>query len=111
MIITDQNMTRPACNTDVMDDLAIYGIARDTAKSKSAKYGPNPVFGFKDGYSSYEIQTGSAMDLAEYRVDYNIVAPDDGEFNMVVRKDVPNSLHTLTKDKLRRILTQIVEAA
>lgn len=106
MLTDTNNISKKGDSARLMDDLAAYGLARDVAKEKSQ----DGVFGFKDTSITYEIETGKPFALHDYGIDFSIVAPDDKEFNLIVRKDAPNSLHTMPKDKLRAVLMKIVES-
>jgi hypothetical protein len=97
---------------NIMDDLAAYGIARDEAKDMSSKTNQDgtPVFGFEDVGNEYEITAGKPFDLVDYNVDLAIIAPDTNGFNLIVRKENPEALHNLPKDKLRNILSRILDS-
>lgn len=99
-------------NPNIMDELAAYRAARDEAKEQADKTDQEgtPVFGFVERSNEYEITTGKPFDLQEYNVDFNIYAPDTEGFNLVVRKTDPEALHTLPKDKIRAILSRILDS-
>lgn len=103
--------TQHARPVDIMDELAVYGIARDTAKEEAAKTDQDgtPVFGFTEGPTEFEITTADPMELAEYNINYAIVAPDR-EFNLIVRKDNPEALHKLPEKTLRSVLRRILDS-
>jgi hypothetical protein len=93
-----------------MDELAAYGVARTEAKDMASDAG-QAMFGFEDVGDEYEITTvNDAMCLDDYNVDIAIYAADTQNFNLVVREDNPKALHSLPKDKLRKVLTRILDS-
>lgn len=104
--------TMQLSHDNIQDELKAYGVARDVAKREAAKTDQTgtPVFGFKDSGAEYEITTGDPEVLDEYNVPFAIIAPDSSNFNLIVRKDRPNALHTLPMDKLRDTLSRILDS-
>jgi len=99
-------------SSNIMNELAAYGAARSVAKTQAeaSNQEGTKVFGFKDTGPNYEITTGDAFELEEYNVGFNIIAEDTQGFNLIVRKDSPNTLHKLPKDKLRSVLTHLLDS-
>jgi hypothetical protein len=97
---------------NIMNDLAAYGIARDTARGMAAdtEQEGTPVFGFNSTPTEYEISAGKPFDLAEYNIGFNIIAPDSTDFNLIVRKDNPDAIKSLPRDKLRNLLVRILDS-
>lgn len=98
-------------DTDIMSELAVYGIARDVAnvEAKRTKQKGTPVFGFEEQGDSYEITTGDPYALADYGLEYTVVAPNS-EFNLIVRKEDPEALHKMNPKTLREYLTKILDS-
>lgn len=103
--------TKPTHPPNIMSELSAYGIARDVAKEEAGKTDQTgtAVFGFHEGPTDYEVTTGDPMELAEYNIDYAVVVPD-GEFNLIVRKENPDALRKLPKDRLRDILRTVLDS-
>jgi hypothetical protein len=98
-------------DSSIMDELAIYNLARNEAKDivADSEQTGTKVFGFEDGSDGYEITAAPPEELAEYNLDLAIVAPDT-EFNLIVRKDNANALHKMSPTNLRNYLRRILDS-
>ena len=95
---------------NIMSELAVYGLARDTAieEASKTKQTGTKVFGFEDSSEGYEITAAEPEELAEYNLDLAIAAPDT-EFNLVVRKDNAKAIHKMKPENLRAYLRRILD--
>lgn len=93
---------------NIMGELAAYGVAREEARSMVSK--ETPALGFDSTASEYEITAGKPFDLAEYNVGFAVIAPDTNSFNLIVRHDNPDAIKSLPMDKLRNVLTRILDS-
>lgn len=95
----------------LMEELALYGITREEAKGKVSSSRENPeYFGIKRDSEDYELRFGEDLErLVEDNFSLAIIAPEEGEFDMLAPKKVGETLSLKKPSDIRQFLRNLVD--